>query len=140
MKRIASPVRIACAAVMVAALAGCASVPNPVCKPPEQVSVVDALYFGTAKQNGTVSPDEWDAFLKNTVTPRFPDGLTAWQASGQWKSGSGAIVRESSYVLNLVHPDNAAGDTAVREIVETYKKEFGQEAVLRVRSTACTSL
>jgi hypothetical protein len=140
MKRIALPVRIACAAAMIAALIGCASVPGLVCKAHEQVSVVDALYFGTAKQNGTVSPDEWDAFLKNTVTLRFPDGLTAWQASGQWKSGSGAIVREASYVLNLVHPDDAASDDAVREIVEAYKKEFGQEAVLRVRSMACTSL
>jgi hypothetical protein len=140
MKRIALSVRIASAAAIIAALAGCASVPGPACNSHEQLSVVDALYFGTAKQNGTVSADEWNAFLKNTVTPRFPDGLTAWQASGQWKSGSGAIVRESSYVLNLVHPDDAAGDSAVREIVETYKKEFAQEAVLRVRSTACTSL
>jgi hypothetical protein len=74
-----------------------------------------------------------------SVTPRFPHGLTAWQASGQWKGADGAIVREASFVLNLMHADDERADSAIRSITAEYKARFNQEAVLRVKSHACTS-
>ncbi len=58
-----------------------------------------------------------------------------WQASGQWRSVSGKVIREPSYVLNLVHPDDPVPNKAVREIIATYKSRFHQEAVLRVKTT-----
>ncbi|MBL8529464.1 MAG: DUF3574 domain-containing protein [Burkholderiales bacterium] len=36
------------------------------------------LYFGTDKPSGRVTPEDWAQFLSETVTPRFPAGLTAW--------------------------------------------------------------
>src|SRR5688500_11884439 len=82
-------------AVLFVSLAGCASMPRPLaCSPGEQLLVHDSLYFGTAKPNGVVTAAEWAEFLGNTVTPRFPQGLTAWQASGQWRGADGAIVNE----------------------------------------------
>ncbi|MFA5920892.1 MAG: DUF3574 domain-containing protein [Methylococcaceae bacterium] len=121
------------------AISACASTKDFTCKGNEQSAVHDALYFGTVKPNGAVSPEEWAEFLKGTVTPRFPLGLTAWQASGQWRSADGSIVRESSYVFTLVHPDDKLSEKAVLEIVGTYKSKFQQESVLRVRSHACVS-
>ncbi len=102
--------------------------------------VYESLYFGTAKPTGVVTPAEWAEFLKSTVTPRFPQGLTVWQASGQWRGSDGAIVSEASHVLNLVHANDAANENAVFEIVAAYKSLFQQEAVLRVKAHACTSL
>lgn len=101
--------------------------------------VQESLYFGTAKPSGVVTPEEWAEFLRSTVTPRFPRGLTAWQASGQWRGADGAVIREASHVLNLVHANDATSEKAVLEIVATYKSRFHQEAVLRVKSHACTS-
>ena len=49
------------------------------------------------------------------------------------------FVREESHVLQLLHPDDAANEKAVRELVETYKSQFQQEAVLRIRSHTCAS-
>ena len=53
-------------------------------------AVSELLYFGSATPEGRVSAEDWSAFLAETVTPRFPDGLTAWPASGQWRGKAGA--------------------------------------------------
>ena len=37
----------------------------------------------------------WDAFLADTVTPRFPDGLTVLDARGQWRDSEGLIGKEA---------------------------------------------
>jgi hypothetical protein len=100
---------------------------------------MDSMYFGTARPGGIVTAEDWRAFLNRVVTPRFPQGLSSWQASGQWRSGAGRIEREPSYVVHLVHPDSAESERAVREIMRSYKAEFQQEAVLRVRYQACVS-
>src|SRR5688572_22065911 len=122
-----------------ALLAACAGVPETACRGGEP-ALHDALYFGTATPSGRVSPDEWADFLRTTVTPRFPQGLSAWPAAGQWRSADGTIVHESSHVLTLVHASDNASELALREIVAAYKQRFRQEAVLRVQTRSCVSL
>lgn len=126
-------------AVLAALAAGCASMPGQRCGRGEQTAVQELVYFGTQKPGGFVSAQDWAAFLADTVTPRFPAGLTAWQASGQWRSDAGGIVQEPSYVLNLLHPDDAATEQAVQELIDVYQQRFEQEAVLRVKSNVCAS-
>src|SRR4029450_4096020 len=87
-------------------LAGCAFLAPPRCPSGQAPAVQEVLYFGTDKPGGRVSAEDWAQFLSEAVTPRFPDGLTSWQASGQWRSASGVVIREPSYVLNLVHTPN----------------------------------
>src|SRR5688500_17329335 len=43
------------------------------------------LYFGLARPSGVVSDANWQSFLRDEITPRFPDGLTVWEADGQWR-------------------------------------------------------
>ena len=109
------------------------------CRADEQRLVSETLYFGTAKPGGTVEPAEWSRFLQDSVTPRFPEGLTVWQASGQWRGADGTIVEEGSRVLTLVHADDAANSRNVEEIAAEYKRRFKQEAVLRTREPVCVS-
>lgn len=131
--------RIAVAFAIPFALGACASLHKPGCRGGELSAVQDSLYFGTARPNGAVTADEWTAFLETTVTPRFPQGLTVSQASGQWRGAAGSIVRESSHVLQLVHPDDAPSEKSVAEIIAAYKTRFQQEAVLRVKANTCVS-
>ena len=100
---------------------------------------MDSLYFGTTMPDGRVSPEDWQRFLAEEITPRFPEGLTSWSAAGQWRNGAGELEKESSFVLHVVHPDTTQADSAILEVVNTYKSRFRQEAVLRVRSAACIS-
>lgn len=97
------------------------------------------LYLGTTKPNGLVSPSEWQRFLKDSVTPRFPQGLSVWQAAGQWRNKAGVIVSESSRVLDLVHKDDEQIDKSVLEIIDSYKLQFQQESVLRIKNRVCVS-
>jgi hypothetical protein len=49
-------------------------------------------------------------------------------------------VREATYVLHLLHGSDAQSEASVAAIVAAYKAQFQQEAVLRVRASACMSL
>ena len=53
---------------------------------------------------------------------------------GQWREPSGTIVRERSFILELNHADDAAGDQAVLDVIAEYKRRFSQDAVFRQRS------
>jgi hypothetical protein len=120
------------------ALGACAPA-GLMCRPGERTVETDTLHFGTAKQDLPVSDEEWQDFLKVTVTPRFPQGFTTWDAAGQWRGEKGKILRETTHILylaNLGANDNAA---AILEIISQYKQHFQQEAVLQVHSQACVS-
>jgi hypothetical protein len=110
---------------------GCA--PLPTDKPGW---VEDRLYFGLNMPSGQVSAGQWDAFLSEEVTPRFPDGLTVLDGQGQWKGGSGSVEKEPSKVLELDHPDTSKADAAIAEIVAAYKVRFHQQSVMTVRHRA----
>jgi hypothetical protein len=132
-----APVAIAMAAALL--VAGCATSPGPGCPAGERRSVDELLYFGTGMADGVVSDDQWAAFLRDVVTPRFPDVLTTWPASGQWRAGDGSLTLENTHVLNLVHAADEATEKAVQAIIADYKDRFRQEAVLRVKTYACVS-
>ncbi|MES1021651.1 DUF3574 domain-containing protein [Gloeocapsa sp. BRSZ] len=94
----------------------------------------DELYFGRSRPGGIVSEEQFQRFLRNVVTPRFPDGLTVVDASGQFRGSNGTIVREPTKVLILIYPNSPAKRRAIEEIVNLYKTQFQQESVLRVTS------
>jgi hypothetical protein len=101
---------------------------------PGVAMVETRLYLGAARPDGTLVDDAaWQAFLADVVTPRFPDGLTALDARGQWRDPrTGAIVREPSHVLIVVRPPGAATDAAVDAVATEWKRRFEQRSVLRV--------
>jgi hypothetical protein len=97
------------------------------------------LYFGLQKQKGSVSELEWQVFLRDEVTARFPSGLTVWEAQGQWRGSDGTIGHERSKVLLLVHPDTPAARTSVQSVIERYRKGFDQESVLWETARVCAA-
>jgi Protein of unknown function (DUF3574) len=97
------------------------------------------LYFGLARPKGTVTELEWQIFLRDEVTKRFPDGLTVWEAEGQWRTPAGSIDHEQSKVLLLVHPDTAAARQSVLAVIEAYRKTFEQESVLWENARVCVA-
>ena len=118
--------------------AGCtviSSGPAPASAATPTLAVFDRLYCGrTIPSGGEVSDAAWAQFLAEVVTPKFPDGLTVLRGDGQWREPSGAVTRERSFILELNHADTAAADQAVLAIITEYKRRFGQEAVLRIRT------
>jgi Protein of unknown function (DUF3574) len=113
--------------------AACATVPARY----SEAVVADRLYCGLSiPDGGEVSEEEWRAFVRDEVTPRFPDGLTMWRAEGQWREKDGEIVREPVLVIEIFHRYDLRVDEEINAIAEAYKTRFRQEAVLRVTSPA----
>ena len=98
------------------------------------------LYFGAARPKGSVSELEWQIFLRDEVTSRFPNGMTVWDAQGQWRGSGGEIAHERTKVLLLVHPDTEAARKAIRMVIERYRKAFEQESVLWETSQVCAAV
>ncbi|MFK7969145.1 MAG: DUF3574 domain-containing protein [Bacteroidia bacterium] len=93
------------------------------------------LYFGmNIPGGGEVGPTEWAQFLGEEVTPRFSDGLTVFQAQGQWLGEDSVIAREQSRVVVLLYTYSEAREADIQALMAAYKKRFRQEAVMRVDS------
>lgn len=135
-----SPLTVICASVSLAlGLGACASPMMKPCAAGQQPYVSEMLYFGTDKPGGEVSNEEWQHFVEEVVTPRFPQGLTVWPAYGQWRMASGEIIQEGTWVLHVMHLGEPVREAAIQEIMEAYKSSFQQEAVLRVQNDVCVS-
>jgi hypothetical protein len=109
------------------------------CKPPARAQVRHELVFGTARAHGVpLREDEWQSFVDSVVTPRFPDGLTVLNASGQWR-GEGGVTKEQARILVIWHDRVPSRDADVEAIRSAYKQRFDQESVLRIDSISCVS-
>jgi hypothetical protein len=94
------------------------------------------LFFGMDRPTGgVVSEDEWQRFVADVVTPRFPEGFTIDDALGQYLDGK-IVVREKSKQLILIYPRRfkTSSSRKIEEIRAAYVKAFDQKSVLRVDS------
>lgn len=119
-------------------LAGCAAGPQA-CASGQSPRVLDTLYFGANKPGGEVDAAQWRDFVDGFVTPRFPEGLSVLQAAGQWRNAQGVVERETSRLLQIVHEGSTVQEAAISDIQAHYKRLHAQEAVMRVRGSACVS-
>jgi hypothetical protein len=98
------------------------------------------LLFGMSRRDAApVSDEEWQSFVDQEVTPRFPDGLTVVQAYGQWRNSKGTIAKENSRVLMIWYEPKPESDERIEAIRKAYKARFNQESVMRVDSFSCVS-
>jgi hypothetical protein len=101
---------------------------------------VERLYFGrNIADTATVSDSAWAGFVRDVLTPNFPDGATVWDAAGQWRDPSGKTVREKSFVVELVHFVTPDVEARVVRVMDAYKRRFAQQSVLRLVAEAWAS-
>ncbi|MEH2922707.1 DUF3574 domain-containing protein [Samsonia erythrinae] len=126
-------------------VSGCRLLPDTASVAPAQkgcqsgeMQVQTTLYFGLNRPAGpAISDAEWKAFLDDEVTPRFNEGLTVFDAKGQWLGRNGLITRENSKALMLIHgPERERDVEALRAL---YTSRFAQESVMRVDAPVCVA-
>ena len=128
-------------ATVVGISAQSAVAPAPdVCGSASAAQLRTTLYFGTNRPTGAVSELEWQLFVRDEVTTRFPEGLTVWEALGQWRDPKGNIAQERAKVLLLVHADSEKARLAVQDLITRYRKMFEQESVLWETARVCVAL
>ncbi len=131
---------LACLALVLASLASCSGAGSPPCPDQSEEFVRYELFMGRSGPDGEVVDDAaWETFLKDTVTPRFPDGLTVLDGRGQWRDSAGLVQRERSKLLVILAPPGDGPAGLIGEISDGYKRRFGQKSVLRIVSEACVS-
>ena len=96
-----------------------------------------------------VSEAAWEEFLAGEITPRFPEGLTVINATGQWRDPSGwqvrrdpsgwQVRREPSKIVIIVLPGKGDDQARVDAIVAAYKRRFHQQSVGVIVQPACAS-
>lgn len=127
-------------AVAVFILAGCSAYSVSSCPAGTDEFAEYQLFFGRSSGGAEVVSDEaWATFLADTVTPRFPDGLTVVDGAGQWRGSDGVVQRERSKVLIILTAPGEEGLRLTDEISAEYETRFNQESVLRIVRTACVS-
>jgi hypothetical protein len=98
------------------------------------------LFFGLSKPDGEVTEKNFQQFLEDHITPRFPDGLTVVTGLGQFRNARGTIIQERSKIVIVLYPPHEAKASGrIEQIREEYKALFQQESVLRADSRECVS-
>jgi hypothetical protein len=94
------------------------------------------LYFGAGPvdvPDGGLAEIRWRGFLDKEVTPRFPDGLTVFDAYGQWRDrGRDAPSRLWTKVLVILHEDTPENRAAIDAIRLAWKASTHDKSVLLV--------
>lgn len=91
------------------------------------------LFFGrNIAGGGEVSEAQFETFLDEVITPRFPAGLIVFEAEGQFQDSTGTIIEEQSKVVRLLLDDTVENEAAIDEIIIAYIQRFNQESVLVV--------
>jgi len=94
---------------------------------------LERLYFGrNIGDSAVVSDSAWARFVRETITPAFPEGATVWDAAGQWRAPDGTVVRERSFVVELLHLVTPDVERRVKQVMDDYKRRFAQQSVLRM--------
>ena len=133
--------RSAPAIVVALALTGEAGAQLLDCRDGQKPTQVAELMFGRKIGDRIgVGEAEWNDFVDREITPRFPDGLTVFDAASQWRDKAGnKIVREPSKIVQIVLPGDAEDVARLNEIAEAYKSRFKQQSVGVIVRPACVS-
>jgi len=121
---------IAALVFVLAGVAACASLPQG---DGLRDAHLERLYFGrNIGDTAVVSDSAWATFVREVITPTFPEGATVWDAAGQWRAPDGTVVRERSFVVELLHLVTPDVEQRVQRVMQTYKDRFAQQSVLRM--------
>ena len=126
---------------LVLALAGGADAQLVDCLGGQRPTQVAELMFGRNIGNRIgVSEGDFGRFVDREIMSRFPNGLTVFNAAGQWRDEvSNKIAREPSKVVQIVLPGQVDDIARLNEIVEAYKRRFKQQSVVMLVRPACVS-
>lgn len=97
------------------------------------------LLFGQSRPHGkAISASEWQGFVKNTLTPAFPSGLSVLSAQGQWQNpATGQITHEPARLVMILTEPTQDVATRLQTIRSRYKEQFQQQSVGVVVAPAC---
>lgn len=94
------------------------------------LSTVSRIYCGMSRPNGdSVTSDDMQTFIRDTLSESFPDGYTVLYAQGGWRDlATGHTISEPSAIIEVAH--GSQDRSRVLDVARAYKAQFGQQAVM----------
>jgi hypothetical protein len=131
--------RAAAILLLALALASSAGAQLLDCRGGQRPTEVVRLFFGRNIGNRLgVSESAWSRFVDREIVPRFPDGLTVFDATGRYRVAN-RVAREPSKIVEIALPGTPEDMVRLNEIVEAYKSRFKQQSVGLIVRPACVS-
>jgi hypothetical protein len=129
---------IAVSVLLLAPAAGAAAEPVT-CSHSQQPRIVVQLLFGRGRgDGGGITQDDWGRFVADELTPRFPDGFTVIDSTGQWLNPQqGVVIKEDSKVVEIVLPSDTYDASKIDAVIDVYKHQFRMLSVGLIVQTAC---
>jgi hypothetical protein len=140
---------------LAALLAGCAAVAAPqvreapvaqaqVAEPPcpagqERMQTAQLFFGRSVAGKATLSTADFQQFVDQELTPRFPDGLTVMDGGGAWRGSENQLIRDASKVVLIVMPKRSDAPARIDAVRDAYRKRFNEETVLLVTQASCVS-
>lgn len=137
------PLSRALPALILAGLVAACAAPPPDCAAlggGQPMLVVELLYGRNQGAKLRVTDTDWQVYVAEELSTRFPDGLTVVDASGQWQdSGGRGLVREPSKLVLIATTRSPETDAKLTEVINAYKQRFAQDSVGLIRRQACVT-
>lgn len=97
------------------------------------------LLFGQTRPHGqAISASEWRDFLKTTLTPAFPAGLSVLSAQGQWQDPqTGRVSQEPARLVTIIAAPTQDLPIRLDTIRNRYKERFEQQSVGLMVAPVC---
>jgi uncharacterized protein DUF3574 len=120
---------------------GSANAQVAACRGGQKPTQIAEMMFGRKVGDRiSVSEVEWSRFVDREITPRFPAGLTVYNAAGQWQdTTTKKVVHEPSKIVHIVLPGDDDEIERLNAIAEAYKSRFKQQSVAVIVRAACVS-
>ena len=108
------------------------------CPAGQQALLTARLYFGQSVDGRKLSAAAWRDFVARTVTPRFADGFTEYDAAGQWRDPrTHRIAREATKVIEIAAADTRDFRDRIDRVRNDYAARFHQQSVGLLMLPAC---
>jgi len=104
----------------------------------KQVLIVQLFLGQNVRGQRSLSQREWNLFLRQSVTPRFPSGFTVYDADGQWMTPlTGRIGREKTKVIVIAMQNTPTARNRIENLVAAYRNRFHQKSVGILTGVGC---
>lgn len=91
------------------------------------------LFFGLSEGNKTISESEWASFKVEFLDKKF-SGYTEVNSKGFWTNPSNIKVSEHSKLIIYLNKGTQSDSLAIVYVINSYKKKFNQESVLKIET------
>jgi hypothetical protein len=107
-------------------------------EPGARMTVYELFFGRNVKDHAPVSDADWDAFVKEVIGVKFPDGFTVLDGYGQWRNPTtGEIVYDPTKVLLVAAPPGPSTRHAIDAVRKAYEAQFKQQSVGVIAHTGC---